>query len=445
MESLWTRLSAVDTAWLRMDNPRNLMTIVGVWTLATAPDLRALRLRLNQRLLCHPRFRQKVVLDPLGASWVDDDDFDLDHHLVRERLPQGRALSDEAALQARIGALATTRFDPRRPLWQFHLLPYQGGSALIFRLHHCMVDGIALVALLNSLADDAPVLGPTTPLPTADDSHGPLAQWLQPLRSAVAHAVEEPRAVLRQGLQAVRDGVSLATQPDDSPTRLKGPLEGVKLATWHPPLPLPALKAAAHALGGTVNDLLLACVAGALGAWLREQGDDPTGQSIRVMVPVNLRPPEDAWQLGNCFGLAPVLLPIGLPGIAERVAEVHGRMQALKDGFKPQLAYELLQLTGLGPRRGQDLVLRIALDKTTAVMTNVAGPAQPLALCGSTVQRYLFWVPTSRDVGVGASIVSYAGEVAFGLITDRACCAEPQRVMALFTQEVAAARHHAGA
>jgi WS/DGAT/MGAT family acyltransferase len=434
-----SRLTAVDTAWLRMDGPRNLMSIVGVWTLQPAIAPRALRQRLQQRLVCHARFRQKVVQAPIGARWVDDPLFDLARHVVSERLPRRPGVSEEAALQARVGALAMQPFDPAHPLWQMHVLRTQGGSAIIFRLHHCIADGTALFALLASLADGAAELRPAPDEESAAKPDDPLAEMWRPWHDALARAAGDPVGALQQGAQALRDGFGLVTQVDDSATRLKGPLDGVKLATWSAPLPLDQVKATGRALGGSVNDLLLACIAGALGQWLREQGDDPGGQHIRAMVPVNLRPPGQAWRLGNCFGLAPVLLPIGIDDIGRRVAEVHQRMDEMKQGFKPRLAYHMLQLSGRGLKSGQDLMIRLANDKTTAVMTNVPGPTAPLSLCGSTVQRYIVWVPSTGELGVGASIVSYAGALQFGLITDRARCNDPQRVVALFEAEYQAA------
>jgi hypothetical protein len=198
-----------------------------------------------------------------------------------------------------VGRLAATPFDPEHPLWQFHVLRYEAGSALIIRLHHCMADGVALFALLASLADGAAVLGPDPQDAGQDRDHdktppGMLRHMLRPLRDAARRTAEDPRHALQQGARAVRDGFALATQSDDSPTRVKGRLSGVKLVTWAGTLSLALVKAVGHALGGTVNDVMLASVAGALGAWLREQGDDPTGQLIRAMVPVNLRPLKDA-------------------------------------------------------------------------------------------------------------------------------------------------------
>ena len=148
------RMTRVDNAWLRMDNDVNLMMIVGVWLLQPALRYEQVCRRIEQRLLQYPRFRQKVVEDLLGASWVEDADFDITRHVVRETLPRKRGQSEQAALQARCGELATTRLDPARPLWQFHLVEhYQGGSAIVVRIHHCIGDGIALTSVVLSITD----------------------------------------------------------------------------------------------------------------------------------------------------------------------------------------------------------------------------------------------------------------------------------------------------
>ena len=148
------RMSRVDTAWLRMDNDVNLMMIVGVWLLTPALDYEKLCARVSDKLLRYDRFKQKVVQDAIGAQWVEDDDFDIHHHVVREKLVRRKGQSERAALQALCGKLATQALDPARPLWQFHLIEgYEGGSALIVRIHHCIGDGIALISVALSITD----------------------------------------------------------------------------------------------------------------------------------------------------------------------------------------------------------------------------------------------------------------------------------------------------
>ncbi len=453
------RMSRVDTAWLRMDNDVNLMTIIGVWMLTPAITLAALRERIADKLLKYDRFRQKTTLDAMGAHWVFDEDFDIERHVVPATLPRRKGLSERAALQEMCGELATTPLDREHPLWRFHFIEnYEGGSAVIVRIHHCIGDGIALVSVVMSITDggsepprrkrrqaeaehegdwlaDA-VLKPLTDITVkAIGMYGDgiaksmdmLANPQQPLLGSVEMA--------KTGYQVLHDAAALALMSDDSPTLLKGKPEGKKVVAWNEPMPLEAVKLIGKGLGCSVNDVLLACAAGAIGQYLRDRGDDPAGKEIRAMVPVNLRPIEKAWQLGNRFGLAPLVLPVGIDNPIERVYAVRRRMGELKGSYQPLLAFAILSITGLFIKPVQDAVLGLFAKKTTAVMTNVPGPAVPLKLCGSTLRQTIFWVPASGDVGVGISILSYGGGVQFGLITDRKLCPDPQDIIDRFEPE----------
>jgi WS/DGAT/MGAT family acyltransferase len=454
------RMSRVDTAWLRMDNDVNLMMIVGVWLLEPGITLAMLRERVETRLLKYERFRHKAVVDTMGANWVDDTDFDIKRQVVAEKLPKKRGQTQRQALQLRCGELAVTPLDPARPLWQFHLVErYEGGSAIIARIHHCIGDGIALISVMNSITDggnDPPqrrpadegeddgdgdwlsdaVLKPLTGLAVkAIDMYGSgVAKSLEAL-SHPQQPLQGGRELARAGLQVASDLAALALMADDSPTRLKGKPVGRKVVAWSEPMPLEVVKVVGKALNCSINDVLLACASGAIGGWLRDQGDDPSGAEIRAMVPVNLRPLEKAWQLGNRFGLAPLVLPIGIANPIERVYAVRQRMNQLKGSYQPLLAFGVLAVTGLFVKPVQDLVLGLFAKKATAVMTNVPGPKAPLKFCGSTLRQTMFWVPASGDIGVGVSILSYGGGVQFGLITDAALCADPQAIIDRFEPE----------
>ncbi|CAD5369062.1 Wax ester/triacylglycerol synthase family O-acyltransferase [Rubrivivax sp. A210] len=454
------RMSRVDTAWLRMDNDVNLMMIVGVWLLTPAVTLTALRERIADKLLKYERFRQKAVADAMGAHWVADADFDIARHVVAARLAPRKGEAERQALQRLCGALATTALDPARPLWQFHLIEsYEGGSAIIARIHHCIGDGIALISVMLSITDggaDPPKRRRKTPPADAGDGDWLSDAVLKPLTDlavkaaamyggGVAKSVEmlsHPRQPLlgsvdmaRSGLKVVNDVAAMALMSDDSPTLLKGKPVGRKRVAWSEPMALEQVKTIGKALNCSINDVLLACVAGAIGHWLQAQGQDPAGKEIRAMVPVNLRPLDKAWQLGNRFGLAPLVLPIGIANPVERVYAVHRRMDELKGSYQPLLAFAILSITGLFIKPVQDMILGLFAKKTTAVMTNVPGPAQPLKFCGSTLRQTMFWVPASGGIGVGVSILSYGGGVQFGLITDEALCAEPQAIVDLFEPE----------
>ena len=455
------RMSKVDTAWLRMDSASNLMMIVGVWTLKPGISYEALCQRVEERLLKYDRFRQRVLEDAAGATWVNDRNFDITHHVVRETLPKVAHGDEQRALQDRVGELAMQPLDHKRPLWQFHLVEdYQGGSVLLVRIHHCIADGISLISVTMSLVDGG--------LPPPERRRKDAAQdgpedWLadmliKPLAGAAVKALgmagdgaasslnmlrepgkgmEGSLKLARQAYQVLSDAAALALMPDDSKTRLKGKPGATKRVAWCEPIPLDEVKAVGRALNCSVNDVLLGCVAGALGAYLRSLGDDVTGQEIRAMIPVNLRPLEEAYKLGNRFGLVPLVLPIGMENPIERVYEVRRRMNALKGSTQPLLAFGLLAVAGLLIKPAQEAMLNLFGKKTTAVMTNVPGPTTKLKLCGATLEQSMFWVPASGDIGLGVSILSYGGGVQFGVITDTALCPEPQAIIDAFEPEFA--------
>jgi hypothetical protein len=141
--------------------------------------------------------------------------------------------------------------------------------------------------------------------------------------------------------------------------------------------------------------------------------------------------------LGNRFGLAPVVLPIGIENPVERVYEVRRRMSQLKGSMQPLMAFGLLSVAGLLIKPAQDAMLSLFSKKTTAVMTNVPGPREKLKFCGSTLEQSLFWVPQSGTVGLGVSILSYGGGVQFGVISDSTLCPEPQKIIDQFEPEFA--------
>lgn len=455
------RMSRVDTAWLRMDNPSNLMMILGVWLLEPGVSHAALCQRVEERLLKYRRFRQKVVEDAMGASWVTDRAFDLQRHVRSERLSPRKGQSPRQALEARAAELATTPLDPAHPLWQLHLIEdypdVEGrrGSAMIARIHHCIADGIALISVMLSITDGGKP--PPERAQKPDDEKDWLSDAvLKPITDVaikaiglygdgVAKSVEllsKPQQPLfgsvemaLTGAQIVKDVAALALMPDDSPTRLKGKPGTSKRVAWCEPIPLDDVRSVGKALGASINDVLLACAAGAIGGYLAAKGEDPTGKEIRAMVPVNLRPLEKAHQLGNRFGLVPLVLPIGIANPVQRVYAVRRRMNELKGSYQPVLAFGVLAIAGLLVKPVQHALLNLFAKKATAVMTNVPGPKEPLKFCGATLRQTMFWVPQSGDIGMGVSILSYGGGVQFGLITDSTLCPDPEAIIERFAPE----------
>ena len=454
------RMTKVDTAWLRMDSPSNLMMIIGVWTLRPGLAYQQLCRRVQERLLKYPRFRQRVVQDATGASWVEDEALDIERHVVREKLPRRPRGQEQAALQDRVAELAMRPLDNEHPLWQMHLVEdYQGGSAMIVRIHHCIADGIALISVTMSLVDGGEPPPERAHKSAAAGAQGWIADTLiKPFTGMTVKALgaagegaarslgllRDPQKgvagsldLARLAYQFASDAAALALMPDDSKTRLKGKPGTAKRVAWCQPIPLEEVRAVGKALNCSINDVLLSCVAGALGEYLKSLGDDVSGQEIRAMIPVNLRPLEQAHQLGNRFGLVPLVLPIGMENPVERVYEVRRRMNALKGSTQPLLAFGMLAVAGLLIKPAQEALLGLFGRKTTAVMTNVPGPREKLKLLGSTLEQSMFWVPQSGDIGLGVSILSYGGGVQFGVITDTLLCPQPQKIIDEFEPEFA--------
>jgi len=391
------RMSSVDTAWLRMDSPGNSMMIVGVSATATPLPPAGFRRMIEQRFLCFTRFRHRPVADALGASWVEDLDFDLDAHLKLVVLPEP---AGKAELEALAAELASTPLDPRRPMWQFHLVErYKGGSAWIMRVHHCYADGIAMIRVLLSMTeqDAGPALAarPRRRSKGAEGRAGvdvlPVLSWVeqlaQPAEDILENALAEGARLLESGvhqlfhpdrasalaMQAggmVGEFARVLTLPDDPDTPLRGTLGGYKAVAWGEPIPLHEVKTVGRALGCTINDVIMSTVAGALGAYLREQDFDTSDLRVRASVPVNLRAAEEPLTLGNRFGLVFVEMALGLADPLRRLYAMSDTMAGLKGSMQPPMTLMVLGLMGMMPAVVQAPAIELFSRKATAVVSN---------------------------------------------------------------------------
>jgi diacylglycerol O-acyltransferase len=445
-------LSSVDAAWLRMEDPTNLMMITGVMIFGAPLEYERLKATIEKHLLRFDRFRQRVVRPLVGTPyWEADPGFDLNYHLQRTVLP---APGDQAALQDVASLLASTQLDATRPLWQFHLVKEYGeGSALICRLHHCIGDGLALVHVLLSMSE----AGPDAPWPVVQPEiktrhRKPADTLFRPVRRAFKTKRQVGGALVRQCREVRADPshlADLARVPvrgtaslgrllllwPDPKTCYKGRLGVPKRAAWSAAIPLHDVKAAGKGLGGTVNDVLLTAMSGALRRYLQDRGEAAEGLNFRAVVPVNLRRPGTEEELGNKFGLVFLPLPIGIADPNERLQELKQRMDALKDSLEAPVAFGILTAIGMSPEAIQDVVVNIFGTKGTAVMTNVMGPRETIYLAGAPLESLMFWVPQSGHLGLGVSILSYAGQVWLGVITDEGLVPDPDTIIAAFHTE----------
>jgi WS/DGAT/MGAT family acyltransferase len=407
------------------------------------------------------------VVDAFGAAWVEDGQFDLDAHLHVVDLPDPGGRDELEALAA---DLASQSLDSSRPLWQLHLVAdYDGGSAWIMRMHHCYADGIAMIGVLLSMTEATEAEADVTPGRRRAGARRttllPIADWLGqmpgPAGAALGNALSEGARLLEAGLhQAMhpQQAARLARQaggtvnelgrlialPDDPPTPFRGALSGRKTVAWTDPLPLEDVKSIGRALECTVNDVLMSTVAGMLGAWLREHGHDTQRLSIRATVPVNLRDAEAPLSLGNRFGLIFVDMPLGMANPLRRLYSMHSTLAALKGSLQPPMTLAMLGLLGMLPAAVQSPAVELFSRKGTAVVSNVPGPKAPLYICGQRITEMYFWVPQSGSMGLGVSLLTYAGQVHVGMIADRNLVADPQRAVDLFAPELERLRKSVG-
>jgi diacylglycerol O-acyltransferase len=235
--------------------------------------------------------------------------------------------------------------------------------------------------------------------------------------------------------------------PPDPPTPFKGPLGVAKRAAWSDPVPLDDVKAAGKALGATVNDVLLAAVTGALRRYLEGRGTPLKDLEFRAVVPVNLRKPEEEHELGNRFGLVFLTLPVGIEDPADRLFELKERMDEIKGSPEAVVALGLLGAIGSAPADVERLVVDLFGRAGTGVMTNVMGPRERISFAGVPAREIMFWVPQSGRLGLGVSILSYAGGVSLGVATDAGLVPDPEKILDGFREEfdalAAAARQQA--
>lgn len=464
------RLPSADAAWLHMDRPTNLMVINSVMLFEERLDWERLRRVIGERLVeRYPRFHECVVesrLPLLGPSFAHDRNFDLDRHMHRRGLP---APADELALRELIGDLIAAPLDRGKPLWEIYMIEMPGGAALVVRMHHCLADGIALARVMLSLTDAAPEEdgfaaavaltggvargGVRGVVGGAVDGGIGAARWPLSTAAAVARvvgggAVREGREVLARPAHALelvdraaadtRTLAKLLLSPPDAPTALRGELGVARRVAWTGRLKLDRVKRVAHAQGATVNDVLLACVSGALRRHLQDQGEEP--RAIRAMVPFNLRALDAPIprELGNRFGLVYLTLPVDVPSRRERLEELKQRMAAIKRSPEGPMSYAILEAVGLTPPQVESWVVDLFTAKASAVMTNVPGPREVVYLAGSPVRTVLVWAPTSGSVGMSVSIFSYRGEVTIGLLVDAGLVPDPQAIMHHTEQELTA-------
>ena len=424
------RVASNDAMWLQ-DTATNLMVINAVFT-TDHMDVATFREVFRQRVIevdgraRFARFRRRIVQFQGAAYWEDDPEFDLAHHIFPAR---DADLGTTPKLQAYVGAEASLPLPADRPRWQFQVVEEfeNGATAFVVRIHHSIADGVALLSVIFSLMEEM----------TAEHEAAPPKGGIRPAAGAPGRGLLKALAIplTAPGILLKR----LLWIPDRH--ALHGPkISGRKRVAWTAPLDLAVVKQAKDRLGATVNDVLMASVSGALCRYL-ERSAGQVLQRLLISMPVNVRPADEPLTLENRFAAVPLELPAGILPIEERVRAVKARMDDLKHSVVPIVVYglqrALLTVLPQGVSRG---LIDFLANKCTAVVTNVPGPQRGITLAGRQVRSMMFWVPQRADIGLGISILSFAGKVQVGVLADTTLVPDPNDLVRAFEEEFAALR-----
>jgi WS/DGAT/MGAT family acyltransferase len=430
-------MSSADAAWLHMDRATNLMVINAVLWFDQPLDWEATQAVFVDRIVDRfPRFRQCVDEGAPGRApaWRDPERFEPRLHFHRRALP---APGDQAVLQEVVSDMVATPLSRDRPLWGVHLLEgYGTGCALLVRMHHAIADGIALARVLLSITDGIQEEAGFSERETRSlDVLGPARAAAKAGLELVAH----PGRLGDVARTVTDDGRALAKfliPGSDTATPLRGDLAIGHRVAWSEPVSLATVKRAGRAMDATINDVLVAAVAGSVGRHLRRRGD--AVDELHALVPFNLRPLDEPLprELGNRFGLLLLSLPVGIEDPVERVRAVQDTMGAIKRSHEGAIAYGILSAIGHTPQRVERLLVDFFSAKGTMVLTNVPGPRATVTLAGTPLRGVLIWAPCSGSVGMSVSVFSYAGKVTVGFLVDDALVDDPQELADDFRREL---------
>ncbi len=430
METWFERLTALDSLFLELEDRTSHMHVGAVALFeGPPPPFRDLLALIEARLESVPRYRQRVQFVPFKQGrpvWVDESQFDLEYHLRRTALP---APGGEHELKKLTGRLLSQALDRDKPLWEMYLVEGldDGRFAIVSKTHHCMLDGVSGVDLATVLMDTEPNSAPP-------DKPGPWAPRKAPstpelllssMKEQLTHPVQLAREVLGSGsdarklLRDVAAGVFGVLQrglaPESALNVPIGPHRRFEMVE----LRLDEVKQVRAALGGTVNDVVLATVAGALRTWLLARGET-LGPDLRVLVPVSVRTADTRGTFGNQVSAVFCPLPVGNPNPIERLQRVSEEMRVVKESGQAIGAQALSKLGDFAPPTlmAQAARLQAVTRMFNLVVTNVPGPQFPLYLLGKKMNACYPQVPLAAQQAVGIALLSYDGRIGVGLLGD---------------------------
>ncbi len=435
------RLSPLDASFLHIEDDVNLMHIgsVGIFE-GPPPPFADLRSMLEGKIQLVPRYRQRVREIPftLGRPvWVEDAHFNLDYHLRHTALP---APGGRDELRNLVGRIMAQRLDLTKPLWEWWVVEglEDGNWALISKAHHCLVDGVSGTDLLAVALEPSAEGTPPAPdrwEPEPEPSRvrlvaGTLGDYLASPREQLRAVRSWGRAPKRLAMQVAGSAKGLASMSSLARTRgestLLGPIGPHRRYAWAQTT-IAEIKEIRTALGGSVNDVVLAAVSQGYRELLLAHGEEVADRTVRTLVPVSVRKENEQGTYNNKVSAIFAELPVGVEDPVERLNAVRVQMDRLKTSGQAVAAETLTSLSGFAPPLLLAVGTRIAFRAAhrvhrtpiETVTTNVPGPQQPLYACGRQMLTAYPYVPLASPVRVGTAIFSYNGNLSFGVTADR--------------------------
>jgi len=433
------RLSWGDTVFLHLEREDMPFNVACVCVFEGKIAFEACLQFVESKLPLIPRYLKRVVAPPLNIglpSWEYDPTFDIRRHLREVTLKHG----SDAELKTLAGKILSTVMNRQYPLWDLTLVHGLKGnrSGLIFRLHHCLADGIAGVGIMNVIMDASPV-APRLPRrklrlrvpPPRDaltsitngcvDSYSAFVKRILAALADVSSMAE--RLALNGGKLATDEFARLLPELSASTERLRFNVfcRGPQKFAWAE-IPLAEIKAIKSTCGTSVNDIILALVTATIRRYVELHGDPVKGRMFRMMVPVNLRGNDSPGELGNRISLIPVTIPLDIRNPRKLLAAVHRRTEFLKRSHAAELVSLTGGLIGLVPNSAQTLaghiLSRLPFTPFNLVCTNVPGPQYPLYLLGHKMLHCYPYVPVGGEMALNCAVLTYNGTAYFGFSGD---------------------------
>ena len=440
----------IDHIMWDMEMPTSLVTVVGMMIFKKKLNRKRIEHIIENRLLQFEKFRQKIIMKNNIPVWHDDEDFDLHAHIAHVALPEPGGYDE---LQEMIGYLMAVPLDYSKPLWKVHLIDnYEGGCAVIWRIHHSIADGIALIKVIFSLTGESEESSLREMFFIPEGEKAEERQFILDKLSArldhfmhigediykeARHLFREPE-LLKDALvgswETTRELARLVTDRSRKDSIYKGHLGVTKMVAWSKPISLDDIKLACKKTNATVNDILLALMTGAIRKHLQLHHEAPDDH-FRVVCPVNIRQGKRI-RVDNQIGMISLNLPVHINDIRKRIAVINQKTKKLKRSLEPAAVYSILNIVGdYLPKKLEVKAAEFIGERIMGVLSNVPGPRETVYFGGEELDNIMFWIPQTNALGVGISILSYNNTVSVGIATDAQVIDDPDFIMDAFLEE----------